>query len=225
MWLEREPSKLDFGATPELIPTLLHETGVGDRVLEVGCGTGLLAIALRDMGRRVTAVDVSQVALDRAAERAGDLHDLALSRVDGVRLPFQSGTFDFVYSVEVVEHLHERDGRAHFAEVARVLRPGARYWFMTPSRHASLSSAERFGLEVQAACDVHLKEWTHGELRAALKSAGFRRVRVPLGNVGRRARLSMPSRVASALESVPGLPTARFGYVVGLNQCIVRATR
>jgi SAM-dependent methyltransferase len=224
MWLSREPDTLDFGATPDLIPTLVEQTGVGKRVLEIGCGTGLLAIALRDAGRVVTAVDVSQVALDRAAQRAQRLDRLDLLRVEGVALPFADGDFDFAYSVEVVEHLHESDARAHFTEVARVLRRGASYWFVTPSRHASSTAAKRFGVGIDADADVHLKEWTHRELRPALRASGFRRIRVLLASHGPRRHLAIPNSAAASLERIPGLPRTRFGYVLGVDQCVVRAT-
>jgi hypothetical protein len=46
-----------------------------------------------------------------------------------------------------------------------------------------------------------------------------------LANRGPKTRLAMPSVVAGWLESVPGLPTMRVGYKLGLNQCIVRATK
>jgi SAM-dependent methyltransferase len=66
--------------------------------LDLGCGEGGDALWLAERGWRVTAVDISQVALDRAAEQAGSVglgdridwrrHDLAAS--------FPSGTFDLV---------------------------------------------------------------------------------------------------------------------------------
>lgn len=226
MHLEREPDVLDFGATVQQIPTLVAQTEQGDHVLEIGCGTGLLAIALRDAGRHVTAVDVSQVALDHAARRAGSVDGLKLQHVTGTALPLPDSTFEFAYSVEVVEHLHERDAREHFEEVARVLKRGARYWFMTPSRYASRKTAERFGVpaEADADADVHLKEWTHHELLPLLKAAGFARVAVPLGHSTPNVQLAVPGLLAAVAERIPGLPPSKIGRVLGLSQCIVRAS-
>jgi SAM-dependent methyltransferase len=224
MWFSREPEVWDFGATPRLIPTVLRHTRPGQRVLEVGCGTGLLAVALRDAGRVVTAVDVSEVALDRARRRAGKPDGVEFRRVAGTELPFSAGSFDFAYSVEVVEHLHEEDVLGHFAESARVLKPGARYWFMTPSRYAPSDANDRFGVTTEVTADVHLKVWTHSELRQRLRRAGFDRVSVPFADSGRYSTRSMPSRLAGALERVPNLPTSKLGHKLGLNQCIVAAT-
>ncbi|MGO9956238.1 MAG: class I SAM-dependent methyltransferase [Solirubrobacteraceae bacterium] len=225
MWLSREPDKLDFGASPSEIATLINFTSERDKVLEIGCGTGMLAIGLNEARRDVTAVDVSQVALERARERAGARAGLEFVGVDGVALPFADASFDFAYSVEVIEHLHADDAVVHFQETARVLRPGASYWFQTPSPHASRSAAERFAVGCGAVGDVHLKEWTHHELTPVLRRCGFSRVRFPLTESGRRSTWLIPAWVTGALEGVPGLSRARIGRLFGLSQCVVLATR
>jgi hypothetical protein len=106
----------------------------------------------------------------------------------------------------VLEHLHEADGAAHIAEVARVLRPGGRYWFVTPSPWESTGIDERFGVDVGADADVHLKEWTYGELRPVLRAAGFRRASVPV-------------RDHRALW----LPFVPFGTTVGFERIVRRS--
>jgi SAM-dependent methyltransferase len=218
MHLSREPDVLEFGATPGLVPLLLGLTREGDSALEVGCGTGLLVIELARAGREVTGVDVAEVALEIARRRAGEAR-LVFDRVEGVALPYADASFDFAYSVEVVEHLHERDARAHFAEVRRILRPSGRYWILTPSRLASVAAAERFGADADAGADVHLKEWTYGELHLALRDAGFPKVSMlPRDRPGVPA---VPALLASALEGV--LPRGRLFARCGLDRCSVVA--
>ena len=175
-----------FGAEPYMLPHLLRLSRPGDAVLEVGCGCGFLSLELARRGRDVTGVDVSRVAIETARRHA---EKLAVRRPtfqveNAGHLPFPDNHFSLVFSVEVVEHLHERDVPAHLAEVFRVLRPGGAYWLLTPNRLQGLTVQDRFGVdhdhgEGDETYDVHLKEWTYGELTPLMRSAGFERLRSP----------------------------------------------
>jgi demethylmenaquinone methyltransferase / 2-methoxy-6-polyprenyl-1,4-benzoquinol methylase len=92
----------------------------GARVLDLGCGTGKLG-ALLAPRCRVVGMDVSQEML-RLAQRT---HGSRLRYVQGsaFRLPFGSGSFDAGVSGFVLRNLE--DLPAAFAELSRVLRPGA----------------------------------------------------------------------------------------------------
>jgi SAM-dependent methyltransferase len=179
MHLSRDASALEFGAAPMFLPFLLQLTRSTESVLEIGCGAGLMAIELARAGRKVTGVDVSQVILDKARARSKGVTGVEFEQVSGVTLPYPNETFDVAYSIEVVEHLHENDALAHFAEVRRVLRPGGRYWFLTPNGLTAGGASERFGVSIEADADVHLKVWTYRELLPVLRGIGFCRLWVP----------------------------------------------
>jgi demethylmenaquinone methyltransferase/2-methoxy-6-polyprenyl-1,4-benzoquinol methylase len=91
----------------------------GDRVLDLGCGTGKLG-ALLTPRAFVVGVDVSPAMLARA-RRAGDL---ALVRATAFRLPFADAAFRAVVSGFVLRNLRDLPGA--FAELARVVEPGGR---------------------------------------------------------------------------------------------------
>lgn len=148
MHLSRDPDTLDFGAGPELLAFLVKHTCAGDDVLEVGCGAGLLGVELARQGRRVLGIDVSARILEQARVRARATPGVSFARTEGTDLPAPDAAFDFVYSVEVLEHLHAEDVASHLREIYRVLRPGGRYWLLTPNRLDTISSAERFGVAV-----------------------------------------------------------------------------
>ncbi|WP_412539725.1 class I SAM-dependent methyltransferase [Longispora sp. K20-0274] len=85
-------------------------------VLEIGCGTGAHAAALRSTGRTPVGVDISAGQLSFAAGK------LPVARADAGRLPVASGSLDAVASVLI--HTDVPDYRAAVREAARVLRPG-----------------------------------------------------------------------------------------------------
>ncbi|MGH2856705.1 MAG: class I SAM-dependent methyltransferase [Solirubrobacteraceae bacterium] len=107
----------------------LANVAAGDRVLDLGCGTGDLSAALMAAGARVVAVDIAEAALRRARARHPDL-ELALVPIDGP-LPLDDGAFDVVWSSEVIEHV--ADTARWLSEVRRVLAPGGRLLLTTPS--------------------------------------------------------------------------------------------
>ncbi|PYM90886.1 MAG: hypothetical protein DME04_21075 [Candidatus Rokuibacteriota bacterium] len=102
----------------------------GERVLEVGCGTG---VVVRDLvglvGRRgeVVGVDASRLMLGKArtlCRESARRTRLTLRVADGARLPFAAGRFDAALAITVI--LHVIDPMLVVREMARVTRPGGR---------------------------------------------------------------------------------------------------
>lgn len=92
-------------------------TGQG-RCLDVGCGTGVHAAALHQLGWAVVGVDVSLGQLRHARER------LPVAVADAARLPFADASMAAV--VATLLHTDVADWATIVAEVARVLQPGGR---------------------------------------------------------------------------------------------------
>lgn len=98
----------------------------GGAVLDVGSGTGHVAVKLAKSGgfRRVVATDISRKMLDRARANAKEERcTIETVESDMVRLPFEDASFDLVVGCAVLHHLP--DPLAFMPEVLRVLRPGA----------------------------------------------------------------------------------------------------
>jgi SAM-dependent methyltransferase len=87
--------------------------------LDVGCATGFVVEALRELGVVARGVDVSQYAVDHAAPGARG----HIGRADLRRgLPFSDGQFELVTALETLEHLDQRDIPRALAELRRVTR-------------------------------------------------------------------------------------------------------
>lgn len=94
----------------------------GDRLLDVGCGTGLSFIAMLDRGWQVTACDISPGMLELAREKAGDR---ATTLVADMRTLPELGEFDLVWAVNDAANyvLSGDELRAALGSMARNLAP------------------------------------------------------------------------------------------------------
>jgi 2-polyprenyl-6-hydroxyphenyl methylase/3-demethylubiquinone-9 3-methyltransferase len=159
----------------------------GKRVLDMGCGAGLLAEPLARLGAAVTAVDAAAesiaVARDHAARR-GLAIDYRAGGVEAVA----GETFDLVASLEVVEHV--ADARAFVAGLAGAVAPGGLLVMSTPnrtwlSRAALVEAAEALGQIPRGTHDWD-KFLTPDELGAMIAAAGLRVIDVTGLTLGAR---------------------------------------
>lgn len=149
----------------------------GERLLDVGCGTGTLLTEVQRRVPGVVAVGVDpdptilRIAARRLARR-GCRADLQVARAEA--LPFPDASFDAAVSTLVLHHLPTPAKRAALREIHRVLRPGGRFllvdfgerpgrkvpWWQRPFEHVE-----------------HLEDHVQGRLPAFLAQAGFVNVR------------------------------------------------
>jgi len=97
----------------------------GLRILDVGCGDGVLATRLASLGAGMTGLDANKVMLDAARERtrqAGVL--LELVQGDAEHLPFDDRSFDVIVSVAAL--CFSRNPALSLKQMARCLKPGGK---------------------------------------------------------------------------------------------------
>jgi SAM-dependent methyltransferase len=92
------------------------------RLLDVGCGTGVLAARLAARGYEATGLDPSEGMLHMLRERAPEVTAVQASATE---MPFGDGEFDLTVSVATMHHIADPDSvRRALAEMVRVVRPG-----------------------------------------------------------------------------------------------------
>ena len=98
----------------------------GQRVLEIGCGTGNLCLRAKrtEPGIDLIGSDPDPLALARAQRKARGLTGITFERGYSQRLPYPDSSFDRVLSSLMLHHLDHETKIATAAEVARILRPG-----------------------------------------------------------------------------------------------------
>jgi ubiquinone/menaquinone biosynthesis C-methylase UbiE len=95
----------------------------GERLLDVGCGTGSLTFTLLDAAKpaSIDAVDYSEIYLDAARQRSADAR-LTFRQADACALPFGDAAFDRTLSLLMLHFVPEAERAV--AEMRRVTRPG-----------------------------------------------------------------------------------------------------
>jgi 2-polyprenyl-3-methyl-5-hydroxy-6-metoxy-1,4-benzoquinol methylase len=102
----------------------------GQRVLDVACGTGVVAVTAARLGARVTGLDLTPELLERARENARIARvDIEWHQGDVEQLPFADGIYDTVLSQ--FGHIFAPRPEVAIAEMLRILKPGGTIAFST----------------------------------------------------------------------------------------------
>ena len=157
-WLNRLTGGTDTTSPAERYCHWAELIGAPPKLIyEVGSGKAAMIGYLAQLGHQCTATEITR---ERGAMHAVEHPNLRWTQTDGVHLEdFESpGTYDFILSDNVIEHMHPDDLILH----------------------------------LEGASGMHLKEYTHRELRQAVLRAGFREValvRLPPHGSGELARV------------------------------------
>jgi SAM-dependent methyltransferase len=149
---------------------ILNEIPVPGRLLDVGCGTGLLAQRLAMEGYLVTGLDPSHAMLTQGGSTAHYVQG------DGAQLPFPDGSFDGAVTVAALHHIFEpQKVAATVGEMLRVTRRGGTVvvWDHNPLNPYWPILMRRLPQDEE---DTRLV--AAGEITHALEAAGAREVRI-----------------------------------------------
>ena len=138
----REIEERRYATHYNLVDLFAKLAGSSGSLLEVGCGIGVDSIRLAKCGFDVTAVDLTESALQVAKEFAvrRDVNiNFQLGNAEG--LDFPDANFDAVYSFGVLHHTPDI-GKA-VAEVRRVLKPGGTAYVMLYHRDSIVNAVHR----------------------------------------------------------------------------------
>jgi ubiquinone/menaquinone biosynthesis C-methylase UbiE len=154
----------------------------GEAVLDVGCGTGTLAIAARQRvdttpkggtAGRVCGIDPGPKQVARArhkARRAGLSIDFQVGAIE--QIPFPDQSFDVVLNTLAMHVLPDDLKRRGLAEIARVLKPGGRVLIVDTRRPEEQAQQDK------SARPVHTGPWNSGiqDQPKLLQEAGFSQI-------------------------------------------------
>lgn len=114
---------------------------VGDKVLDIGCGHGIVSEFIASHGIDVTAIDISDKLLDEFRARvAGRNLPLTILKADAYNIPYPANSFDKVVARMFLPHF--RDWPVVLKEMARVTKPGGRLLVHFPSKENTILAEE-----------------------------------------------------------------------------------
>lgn len=147
------------------------DLNVGDRILDVGCGTGILEEKLlrQDRDRIIVGVDASSRMLEHAHEKAGSAPNASFERADACDLPFPDASFDVVVSASTLHYFD--NPTAALREMRRVLRRNGRLFVLDWSCDFTIM---RLRDAILRAIDpAHVRTYSSTELRRLFRDAGL----------------------------------------------------
>jgi 2-polyprenyl-3-methyl-5-hydroxy-6-metoxy-1,4-benzoquinol methylase len=140
------------------------------KLLDVGCGSGLWLILMRELGWEVEGVDFDGASVNLAVEQGLKVHQGSLEQQT-----FSCSSFDAITLNHVIEHVP--DPVQILSECARILKPGGQLIIATPNASAfghRVFGKNWRGLEPPR----HLYLFTPASMRSLLSQAGFHNARV-----------------------------------------------
>jgi 2-polyprenyl-3-methyl-5-hydroxy-6-metoxy-1,4-benzoquinol methylase len=148
----------------------------GERVLDVGCGSGVISDFLASRGAHVTGIDGDEASI-AFARRTFSRENLSfeVGLVDK-EFPAQ-GQINTIYCLEVIEHLYRAQGEALLHAFHSCLAPGGRLYLTTPNYRSAWPVIERlmdtFKLAPQMAGHQHVTRFSPKSLAKTCEAAGF----------------------------------------------------
>ena len=169
-WHETKLELLDWFFIPEK----------GEKILDVGCGSGVFASRMAELGAEVTAVDSNEKVIDYGREnfertglefRLGLLDELGLA----------DASCDGAVCLEVVEHVFPEQVERLLADLRRIVRPGGRLLMTTPNYRGLWPAVEwatdvfgrRYRRDLALREGRHINLYHRARLRTEVERAGF----------------------------------------------------
>ena len=144
----------------------------GQRILDIGCGTGTMVILIKRLypSVDVVGIDPDPKALARAERKAARARvSVRLDRGFSDQLPYDDASFDRVLSSLMFHHIDANDREATLRDVRRVLKPGGSFHMMD----LSAPDHSHNGLDQLLHSSHELKDNSDSRILALMKQAGF----------------------------------------------------
>jgi ubiquinone/menaquinone biosynthesis C-methylase UbiE len=127
-----------------VVEALLSDLPAGSRILDLGCGSGQIAIraARRNPQAFVLALDLSFGQVARARSRGRGIPNLSFGVADSLRLPLTKESLDIVLSAAMIKHLPDR--RQGLDQMRCVCREGGSVWVIEVDRELAWEDTKAF---------------------------------------------------------------------------------
>ena len=160
-----QKNRLDFQLN-KLIPII----NKSENFVEIGAGDCALSKKISPYVSKIYALEISETYASQSNELPSNMEIVIF---DGFNFPFEARSIDFIYSNQLIEHLHSDDALEQLKSIFNCLKKGGKHMCITPNR--LLGPGDISGHFGNEPIGFHLKEYTDLELRSILKSIGFKK--------------------------------------------------
>ncbi len=188
----------------------------GDKILDVGCGSGFYVRYLLKKKVQVTAVDISDEYIKQAKKYAGSKAKYVVT--DARKLPFKNQSFDKVLITEVIEHVS--DYQKIIEEGFRVLITGGKIVITTPNKYSHMNYAYRLKRKIRRyTFNEHMAELSYKNLfyevskYASVESICFSNYLIPypLDTIAEKFNSKLLIRLLTRIENLfSALPLLKY---------------
>lgn len=175
-------------------------------LLEIGAGDCQFSIEAAKLVKEVVALDVSH----EVTKTSGLPKNVKIVISDGCSIPLPEESVDIAYSNQLMEHLHPDDANKQLINIVNVLKPGGKYFCITPNRLTGPHDISAYFDD--EATGFHLKEYTNEELFQKFKTAGFSRLYAYIGKSG--IYLRFPLSIKIKLERMICMSSPRVRRII-----------
>lgn len=197
----------------------MFEIKPGERVLDVGCGSGVFSHAMSERGANVLGIDANQEAIAYANETfQTNLSEFKLGLLD--ELDLEPDSFDRATCLEVVEHVYEHQALKLLTDIRRILRVGGELLLTTPNYRGLWPVVEwavdHFSSLARMDADQHITHFDRKQLCRMVVDAGFTVEKVRTYSTVAPFLAPLSWRAASAMESIERRVDMPFGNILAL---------
>ena len=158
---------MTFGMESRLRRMTVELAGIreGDDVLEVGCGTGTLTLAIKERVGALgdaSGIDIAPEMVAAASHKAARRHsDVSFLTASIERIPFPDASFNFVVCSFMIHHVPDDVRKRSFPEIRRVLKQGGHIFII------DTVNLQHLGREVEAAqfSEINIGRMAFGPLK------------------------------------------------------------
>jgi SAM-dependent methyltransferase len=140
LWKRNKDTKITLGRMPAaILSELLEKCGDfrGKKVMEAGCGSGVISAELASRGADVFLLDISEDALQIARDYFAQKHLRATFVLGDIfDLPFDDSQFDVIWNAGVLEHFENESRLKAVQGIAHFIKPGGLFISFNPSDKA-----------------------------------------------------------------------------------------
>ena len=148
-----------------------------DVVLDLGCGIGRIEKSLAKYCAEIHGVDISKRMVKLARKRLKGFGNVYIHKNNGRDLAsFPDDKFDFVFSIDVLQHLEKEDSVFYLYEIHRVLKPRGKLYFNVPNffdEENFRTFMDKYVKNLSSRTVIRMRYYCPEEVKRILTSIGF----------------------------------------------------